>query len=175
MRVAELDVLVKFVGPTKPVTQCRELVPPLHRLDTLDDGDGGLHGILALAGTAANIGAGCGFCLESRARARQPPLSRDQRDHHDGGAGILAVGPALHAHAAADEGRLRIGDVARQLVYGLGRDLRDGLRPLGRLCHHVVARAHDVVLVGLVLPPGRFRHGLLVVAHGVGVEEFLVG
>ena len=53
----------------------------------------------------------------------------------------------------------------------VGRHAADGSGPLGGLLDHVVAGAHDVVAVGLVLALGALGHGLLVEADAVGVQE----
>ncbi len=168
----ELDVVVQLVGAHDAGVGGRHLLAVVHGVDPLVHRDGRLDGVLERQGSH-EVGGRFGLALAG-VRAGQADLADEHGQHADGARRVLAVRVALRAPALADERRLGGGDVGCQLLDALGRDAGDGGGPLGGLLHHVVAGAHDVVLVGLVLALGALGHGVLVVADAVLVQEALV-
>ena len=137
-----------------------------------EHGDGCLDGVLARrdgleadrirALARAGVGAG------------KTDLTGEKRKHDDRPAVQLAVATTLRTPALNNEQRLSGADLVRELLDLLGVDTRDGSSPLGSLLHMIVARSHDVVLIGLVLALGGLGHRVLVKADAVLVEELLV-
>ena len=167
-----LDVLVELVGARHGGVERRHLGAMVDGLGEQEHGDLRLDGVVT--GRQGLQADGVRTLAAAVARARQTDLAGQQRQHHDGPAVQLAVAAALRAPALHDVQRLGSADLGRQLLDAVGGDAADGGGPLGGLLHHVVAGAHDVVLVGLALALGALGHGVLVVADAVGVQELLV-
>ena len=78
---------------------------------------------------------------------------------------------ALRPPALRNEQRFGAGYVRCERADAISWDLRDGRSPFGGFLDHVVAGAHDVVVVRFVLALGGFGHGLLVVSDAIGMQE----
>ena len=131
-------------------------------------GEAALDGVVALGqrgdveAVAALAGTGVG--------RRLADLAHKLGEQQDGAGRGVAVRAALRAVPLADKAGLGLADLVGELddaPFGDAGDLRG---PCRRLFDHVIARAHDIGVVGAVL--GRaLGQGLLVVAHAVGVQE----
>ena len=168
----ELDVARKLVGAADAGVGGGHLVAVIDGVHPLVHGDGRLHRVLERKAADEADGRAC--LALSGVRARKADLADEDGQHADGAAGVLAVGVTLRPPALRDERGLGCCDLVCERADGVGGNLRDGGGPFGGLLHHVVALAHEVGAIGLVLPLGALGHRLLVVAHAIGVQEFEV-
>ena len=81
---------------------------------------------------------------------------------------------ALRSPSLADERRFCRSNHIGKFADLACRNLGDRRRPFGGLLNFIVAGAHDVVLVGLVLALCGLGHRIVIVADAVLVEKFLV-
>ena len=135
-------------------------------------GDGGLDGVVATRQReAAEIVA---VQVRAGVSAVDAHIARQDGQHADCTSRLLSVALALRALALPDGAGLGLGDLMGKIDDGVGRHATNGLGPRGRLLDPVLAQAHDVALVGLVLSLGTGGHVVLVVADAVRVEEVVV-
>ena len=60
------------------------------------------------------------------------------------------------------------------MANGIGGDLRNGRSPFGSLFDHIVASAHNVIFVRLVLALCAFGHSIVIVTDGIFVQELFI-
>ena len=168
----ELDVGVELLLALDTVGDLGHLGAMVDGVDHGEHRDLGLHGVVA--SRHALKAEATAALTQASARAGKADVAREQRQHADGHAVHLAVGTTLRTPALEHEHVLGSRDFLGEAADAIGRDAAQGSSPLGGLLHHVVAGAHDIVGVGLVLALGALRHRGLVEADAVGVEELVV-
>lgn len=162
----ELDVVAQLVDTGDARIGGSHLLAVVDGVKPLVAWDARFNGVLVGRQTADQRNGRLGLALAGIGVGKAD-FAEQNGNHANRTAGILAVGVMLRAPAPNHERSLGGGQVGSKLANGVGRDLRDRSGPLGGLLDHIVAGAHDVVLVGLILALGAFRHALLVAAHAV--------
>ena len=168
----ELDVGVELLLAAHAIGDLGHLSAVVDGVDHREDRDGGGHGVVASRQSLKPNAVGA--LAHAVVGAGQAHLAHQQGQDHDGHGGHLAIGAALRAPALDHEHVLSSRNLFGEAADAVGRDAAQGSSPLGGLLHHVIAGAHDVVGVGLVLALGALRHRGFVETDAVGVEELVI-
>ena len=168
----KFEIALKLFSAHDAGVGCSHFMTMIDSVNPLVYRDGGFHRILR-RNAANQVYGRFGFALTG-VGARQANLTQQNRKHANSARGVFAVSMALRAPALAHKRSFCGNQVGRQLANGIGGNLRNGRSPLGSLFDHIVASAHNVIFVRLVLALCAFGHSVVIITDGIFVQEFFI-